>query len=200
MTSLTVITPTIGRESLRKMLSCLTPQLEPGDEVLVIGDGEQPNARKIVGEIKCPLVRYWEIPLIRNFGNPQRNEAIAEAKGSYVSFVDDDDEVSSDYVKTIKRRSAEAPGSPLMVRMKAFCGILWRDKQPSYGNMSGQMFIAPNVPARIGKWSGKYAADFDFIWSTLEKYPERERSLYWCDDIIVTQGWAGPGGAGGIER
>jgi glycosyltransferase involved in cell wall biosynthesis len=200
MTNLTIITPTIGRESLRTMLQGLLPQLTSGDEALVIGDGDQPNAKKIVQEISSSLVRYWEMPLTRNFGNPQRNEAMAQAKGDYLCFVDDDDQTLAEYVETIKRRAEESPGRPLMVKMKAFCGILWRDKQPSYGNMSGQMFIAPNVKGRLGQWSGKYAADFDFIWSTLEKYDKRERVLSWCDDIIITQGWAGPGGAGGIER
>lgn len=84
MPSVCVITPTIGRDSLRVMLSGLLPQLAPGDEVLIIGDGPQPNAQKIVDEIKSPLIRYWDIPLIRNYGNPQRNIALREAKADYI--------------------------------------------------------------------------------------------------------------------
>jgi glycosyltransferase involved in cell wall biosynthesis len=200
MTRLSIITPTIGRASLRTMLSGLLPQLESTDEVFVIGDGDQPKAREIVKELASPLIQYWEIPLIRNFGNPQRNEAIKVAKGDYLCFVDDDDRVHPNYASVIKDLAGKNPGRPLMVRMKAFCGILWRDKNPSFGNMSGQMFVPPNVPDRLGKWSGKYEADFDFIWSTLNKYPDRERSIVWGEEVIVSQGWAGPTGAGGIVK
>lgn len=168
--------------------------------MLVIGDGEQPKAREIVQEFASPLVKYWEIPLTRNFGNPQRNEAIKVAKGEYFCFVDDDDQVHANYASVIKGLAGRNPGRPLMVKMKAFCGVLWRKPTPSFGNMSGQMFIAPNVPDRIGKWSGKYEADFDFIWSTLNLYPERERAIVWGEEVIVSQGWAGPTGAGGIVK
>lgn len=199
MTRISVITPTIGRASLKRMLNGLLPQLTEEDEVLVIGDGDQPNARKIVEEVSSKLVCYWEMPLTRNYGNPQRNAAILRAKGDYICFVDDDDWVLPNYAETIKRHASANSGRPLMVKMNAFCGVLWRQPQPSYGNMSGQMFIPPNIPSRLGKWSGKYAADFDFIWGTLGKYPNRERAIVWCDEVIVSQGWAGPGGAGGIE-
>jgi hypothetical protein len=52
------------------------------------------------------------------------------------------------------------------------------------------MFITPNKPELLGKWSGKYAADYDFITSTLEKYPEG--ALMWRAELVVKQGCAGP--------
>ena len=48
--SITVIIPTIGRDSLYRTLDALAVQLEPGDEVLVVADdperGEPINFRK----------------------------------------------------------------------------------------------------------------------------------------------------------
>ena len=47
---LTVITPTIGRASLRATLDSIAPQLLDGDEHLVIGDGMQPPAAVMCAE------------------------------------------------------------------------------------------------------------------------------------------------------
>ncbi len=102
MTSISIITPTIGRNSLRPMLQRVLVQLQDGDEVLVVGDGPQANAKKIVDEFKHALVRYWESEPIHNYGNPQRNTAVEEAKGDYLLFVDDDASVRRTLVRLLQ--------------------------------------------------------------------------------------------------
>lgn len=190
MPSVCVITPTIGRDSLRTMLQGLLPQLAPGDEVLIIGDGPQPNAQKIVDEIKSPLIRYWDIPLIRNYGNPQRNIALREAKADYIMFVDDDDSVHPDGIVKVKTTAQKYPGHPLMFKMFHKTTEIWRTPTIACGNVSGQMFVAPNVKEKLGRWSGYYHADFDFITSTVALYPKD--SVVWRYEFITKQGWAGP--------
>lgn len=198
--TISIITPTIGRDSLKVMLDGLLPQIEDGDEVLIIGDGPQPNAKKIVDDLSSPRIRYWETPPIKNYGNPQRNEAIALANGDYLMFVDDDDTVDPNAISTIKNAAANNPGIPLMFKMlHAGYNILWDIPQVAYGHVSGQMFVLPNVKGKIGTWSGKYGADFDFITSTLALYPEGVGAVKFLEEIITVQGYAGPNGAGGIE-
>lgn len=196
MPSISIITPTIGRDSLRTMLNGLVPQLETGDEVLIIGDGPQPNAKKIVDEIKSSFIRYWEIPLIRNFGNPQRNLAISEAKGDYLMFVDDDDTVHDDGIRKVKKAAKKNPGLLLMFKMMHEGIELWRTPKVECGNVSGQMFVVPNVKGKIGTWSGNYHADLDFMNSTIALYPPN--SIVWRYQFITKQGFAGPHAAGGI--
>lgn len=196
MPSLAVITPTIGRASLRTMLQGLLPQLDAGDEVLVIGDGPQPNAKKIVEDLKSTFIRYWEIPLIRNYGNPQRNIALQEAKADYIMFVDDDDTVCPDGIEKVKEVASKYPGLPLMFKMVHAGSQIWREKIICCGNVSGQMFITPNINGKLGRWTGHYASDFDFISSTLNLYPEN--SVIWRYEVTTKQGLAGPHGAGGV--
>lgn len=198
--SLSVITPTIGRDSLKVMLNGLLPQLSQGDEVLIIGDGPQPNAQKIVDDLASPFTDYWETPPIRNYGNPQRNEAIAKAKGSYIMFVDDDDEVKPDAVANIKKYAARHPGVPLMFKM-LYGGrqVLWDVRKVEVGRVSGQMFVTPNVKGKVGAWSGKYTADFDFMMSTLAHYPKGAATVRFINKLITVQGLAGADGAGGRE-
>lgn len=200
MPSISIITPTIGRDSLKVMLAGLLPQLSTGDEVLIIGDGPQPNSKKIVDEINSPFVTYWESPLIRNYGNPQRNEAISRAKGDYLMFVDDDDTVESNAIDVVKTAAKDFPNVPLMFKMlHDGYKILWDKPQVAYGHVSGQMFVLPNVKGKIGTWSGKYGADFDFMMSTLALYTEGTAAVKFIEDIITIQGFAGPNGAGGRE-
>jgi glycosyltransferase involved in cell wall biosynthesis len=192
MPTLTIITPTIGRHSLATMLEALVPQLQEGDECLVLGDGAQPEAEQIVVSVPNPSVRYIEHALVRNWGNPQRNTAIGMAKGDLLVFIDDDDRPISGGMETIRRVAVLHPNRPLMFRMHhqgmllpTELGVL----KP--GNVSGQMFVAPNVISRVGRWSDRYAADFDFIESTMKHYSLED--LVWCDEITTVQGFRGPG-------
>lgn len=195
--TLTVITPTLGRESLKAMLDSLLPQLTPDDEVLVIGDGPRPRAGEICASYGNLVIKYWEIPLIMNFGNPQRNEAIRIAKCSHIHFLDDDDRSMDGAVATIKKAASLFPGRPLMFRMPYTNTVIWRNPVVQVANVSGQMFVAPNDKGRLGKWSGKYGADYDFITSTCALYPPD--SVVWRDELVAHQGLAGKAGAGGVE-
>lgn len=194
--AISIITPTIGRDSLGVMLRKLLPQLSQGDEVLIVGDGPQPNAKKIVNLLADPLVRYWEHGPIWNYGNPQRNLAIAEAKGDYLMFIDDDDQPCPGAIDAVRRAATEFPGRPFMFKMQHPGCVLWIEPVLRIGQVSGQMFVPPNVKGRIGTWSGKYEADFDFMRSTLALYPDGERSIVWREDLTVIQGFAGRGNIG----
>lgn len=191
MTSISIITPTIGRQSLRTMLQRVLPQLSDGDEVLIIGDGPQPAAKKIVDEFKHALVRYWETEPIKNYGNPQRNMAIAEAKGEYLLFVDDDDLPGPRALAVIRDVAKQFPGKPLMFKMMHCGWEIWKQPTVAQGNLSGQMFVTPNVKGKVGSWSGRYEADFDFISSTLKLYPEGHGALVWRQENICVQGYVG---------
>ena len=174
------------------MLKHLVPQLRELDEALVIGDGPQPISARISSVQQSPLVRYWEHPPVFNYGNPQRNAAIAEAKGDYLLFVDDDDDVLPGGILTLKQVAAMHPGRPLMFKMRHLRKLLWERAFIGLGNVSGQMFVTPNVKGRVGRWSDKYAADYDFIRSTLALYPKGDSAVVWREEILVVQGFVGP--------
>jgi glycosyltransferase involved in cell wall biosynthesis len=195
MSTFSIITPTIGRESLNVSLDSALPQLQEGDEILVIGDGPQPRAKEICESKKSPFITYWEVPFTRNYGNPGRNDAIAKAKGSHLFFVDDDDAVLPDAIKAMRKVADEYPNRPLLFKMHhPHVGILYRTERIVCGNLSGQMFVPPNVKERLGRWSGKYAADFDFVSSTLSLYPGGEKDVVYRYEVTVRMGCAGPTG------
>ncbi len=61
------------------------------------------------------------------------------------------------------------------------------------GSEGARLFVPPNKPERLGRWSGRYAADYDFITSTLAKYPEGQSAVVWEQAITVRQGYHGEG-------
>lgn len=186
---ISVITPTIGRPSLRVMLEGLVPQLSAGDEVWVLGDGPQPQAEQIVTSLASPLVRYVECPWTGDYGNPQRNQAIGMATGSHLMFVDDDDRVMPGAIGRIKSWIARHPDRPLMFKMQHPRLVLWQKPVFQVGNVSGQMFICPKADGKVGAWTLRYEADFDFMSDTLARYPAG--ALVWVPEITCIQGLAG---------
>lgn len=195
MTSLptiSVITPTIGRNSLRDMLAALVPQLIPGDEVLVVGDGPQPNSRRIVESFKNSQIIYSETESVRNYGNFQRQIMLAKASADRIMFIDDDDRPLPGALSTVRNSAAAHPDKILMFKMDhPAAGELWKRKSVEVENISGQMFIAPNRKDRLSKWSTRYAADFDFMRSTVDLYPEKDDAVVWLEEKTTVMGYAG---------
>ena len=75
--SILILTLDERKKYLDRLLSILKPQLVNGVEIIIESD----NRENTIGK--------------------KRNNALAKAKGRYIAFIDDDDRVSDDYVKTI---------------------------------------------------------------------------------------------------
>ncbi len=176
--SLCVITPTISRPTLARALK--SASLVPPDEWLVVGDGPQPEAARVVADLAMPGVRYLEGPETRNQGNEQRDFAMALATADYFLFLDDDDVFTPGALETVRRQLA---GAPVMFRIRHNGGIIWREQVIAPGNTGGSMFCVPNVPGRFGRWGGPraYGRDYFFMLETMRHWP----TLVWLGDIIV---------------
>lgn len=83
-----------------ELLECLKPQVTKDVEVLVIDDGS---------EIPYETQYEWVRVIRKENGgvSTARNLGINEAKGEYISFIDADDLVASDYVKQILEKIDE---------------------------------------------------------------------------------------------
>src|SRR5687767_666422 len=162
MTTISIIIPTIGRPILAHLLDETIRQLEDGDEVLVIGDGPQPEARRIAAG-RDARVRYHETEATRCWGHPQRNWAMDIASASHLVSFDDDDALVPGALDAIRAAATATPDRPLIFRMRHEAVTLWMTPRLLPGNVSTQMFVVPNVKARLGRWGSRYQGDFDFI-------------------------------------
>jgi glycosyltransferase involved in cell wall biosynthesis len=177
--SLTIIIPTAGRPTLSTTLETLAPQVEADDQILVVGDGQQPLARRLVAGLSSPPWHYLEHGPTRDTGRSQRELAIAHATGDYLCFMDDDDVFTDGALDTIRARARAHPRRLLMFRMEdRFGTMLWRVPQVAYANVSGHMLVVPNLAGKIGRWDKN---DFDFIVQTLALQGEP----VWLEEVIA---------------
>lgn len=180
---LSIVIPTIGRKGLLHVLERAKPDLGPGDEILVVGDGARPRARAMA-EGFHPQVRYLEYGPTRCWGHPQRNFAMLLATGTHLYSIDDDDEPVNGFVQILRKAADEEPSKILVFRIHHREMILPLENSLWEGNVSTQCFLVP-LSAPLGTWGFRYAGDFDFISST------RERSgleLSWRPEIIAIHG------------
>ncbi|MHC4698486.1 MAG: glycosyltransferase family A protein [Planctomycetota bacterium] len=190
--TISLITPTLGRESLSDTIESVIPQLMPRDEWLIVADGFQQGARTIVSktyskyELAGLTIRYWEKHVPGStYGNAQRNHAIGWARTDYLMFLDDDDHLLPGALNAVRREGVH--GVPLMFKMvhAARGCTLWEEPVVREANVGGAMFCVPNIPGRVAQWpetERPNVGDFQFILDTLALWPEG--SLRWCEDVI----------------
>jgi len=155
---LSVVIPTAGRDTLGRTLASLTPQLLPGDEVILVRDDTG------------------------DWGATPRNRAIPRAAGDYLLFMDDDDEYTPGGLEAVRSAAAEHPGRPLVFRMRRPNDVLPAVRELVAGQVSTQMFAVPNDPARLAAWPPVYTGDFEFIRAVCGQYPA---GPVWRDEVIA---------------
>lgn len=182
--SLSIIIPTIGRPSLLNLLRQAREQLSEVDEIIVIGDGPVGMGGLVRGV--GAQMRYLEHGPDHAWGHPQRNYAMPFARGSHLMFVDDDDRLCPEALRSIRMAIQDAPYAPLMFRMYHQRTSLWRKPLLADGNVATQMIVTPNDPGRLGTWGRRYAGDYDFILGTIALYPPG--ALVWRPELITIHG------------
>lgn len=140
MTTLAVLIASSGRSTLARTLLSLSPQLGPGDELLVDVNDDAP----------------W--------GHAARNRLMPRTRAEFLLFMDDDDAYTPEALETIRQRVATSPGALHVFRMRYGPGReLWRSHEVREGNVSTQMIAVPRELALACEWGDRYEGDFDFI-------------------------------------
>lgn len=180
--TISIIVPTIGRPSLLATIQSITAQLLPLDEVVVVSDGPSDEARKMVAAAGSQYV-YLETPdRTWDWGGTPRNIGIAKAGGRYLAFMDDDDIYLPGALDAIRRAAMENPLVPLIFRMKHCDKIIWDEPVLRPGNVSSQMLAVPNINGAVGRWTARYAGDYDFIVHTVDLH---RGAVVFCEDVIA---------------
>lgn len=166
--TLSIIVATRGRTSLKRTLRSIARQLQPGDEVFVLCDDSG------------------------DAGDTPRMKAMPRARGTHLTFIDDDDVYTPGALERLRRFARENPGRIGIFKMQHPVGTThWREGEPvlRYANVSTQTFLVPNVPGKLGRWQagrprpggGEYAGDYVFITETAELQGEP----VFVDDVTV---------------
>ena len=126
---LSVITPTVARDSLRETLASIAPQLRLGDEHIVVGDGPQFAAAAICSEF---VVSYHDGPISGSWVLHSGDYgAKARRRGDWLLFCDDDDVFTPGALDVVRRRVVvDNPTTPHVFRMERtrWNDVLWADR------------------------------------------------------------------------
>lgn len=176
---LTVVIPTLGRPSLERTLaSC-----EDADEIIVVLD----TARGCT-ELPCDLPEhalFTEGYFGVTGGHAGRVHGISLAHGTHLAFMDDDDVYVDGAIELMRQAACDLP---VIFRMDHYThGILWRDPEVRFGNVSTQMYVVPNEPEYLGTWEPHVpglpepGGDYTFMAETVAKMG----GPLWCKEITA---------------
>lgn len=173
---LTIIIPTIGRDTLPRTLD----SIPDGVEVVVVADGDDAfdKAESLVADRDVLLVRTEQTNTV---GHHQRAYGMTLATGEWLAFMDDDDVYTPDGVETILGELGEPCVHVFRMRFKDGNQVLWGEKNLVVGNVGTPMFVVPNDPARLGRWNPKRCGDFDFVNETALLHDGR---VVWHEQVI----------------
>ena len=176
---LSIVIPTLGRPSLEATLASCAD----ADEIIVVLDTSR-GATDLPCELPANAV-YAEGEFGVTGGHAGRAHGITLATGTHLAFFDDDDVYTPGAVEVMR---AAAQDRPVIFRMDHYAhGILWRDRQVRFGNVSTQMFVVPNDPARFGTWEPHVpgipepGGDYTFLQGCCERMGEP----VWREEIIA---------------
>ena len=189
--SLSVIIATLGRPSLRGTLASILGAglLLRSDEAIVVADGKETGVEKICWDFSMKAcIRLLETDASHDWGATQRRLGGVVATRSHLLYLDDDDAMAPGAPEVIRTSAKKSPGRVLLFRMRhSKHGVLWRTPQVKVNNLSTQNIVVPNEKSRLGTWGTRYAGDYDFISSTVKKFPSGEAGVVWCQEIIAEQ-------------
>jgi glycosyltransferase involved in cell wall biosynthesis len=140
---LSIVIPTLGRATLEQTLASCAE----ADEIVVVLD----TARG--GILPCdlpPNAVFTEGHFGVTGGHAGRVHGIGLATGTHLAFFDDDDAYVPGAIALMREAACDVP---VIFRMDHYAhGVLWRDREVRFGNVSTQMYVVPNDPDRIGTW------------------------------------------------
>jgi hypothetical protein len=164
-----IIIPTYQRtELLYRALQSVRNQNYDNYEVFVCSDGYSEADEKCVIGLKDERFKYHHINPVdfKNYGNIQRNEMLKLCTGDYVFYLDDDNDVASDYLSFANRNLRNDVGmmiSKVRLRHVGENVIVPYVKEIKQGFIDTLNLMVKTDVAKKYQWSMLYEADYHFI-------------------------------------
>ena len=180
MPSFSIIIPTCGRSTITATLASLSRQVQEGDEVIVVGDGDQPTAAKAFCGSGLPGWYLWTRHASNDWGSSQRNYGMERARGDYLLFIDDDDVFLPGALSAFCAVLIKQPDHIPVFRMQTPDGrLIWDKTTLTVGNVGTAIFAVPNQRQQLPSWGTRYEADFDFLEACSKLWP-----IDWHEEIV----------------
>jgi hypothetical protein len=179
--TLSIVIATIGRPTLIATLESLQ-QLGPQDEVLLLTDGDHPQAAAMLGaaRLSCSIRQIVHQPRANDWGHTLRNLYSHLAKGDRVLHIDDDDVYLDGAIDIVRAECSQYPGQLVVFRMLTAARHIPASHEIRVGNIGTNCGALPNVPEKWGRWQPYYGGDGAF-------YESCRFQVAWCDRAITVE-------------
>jgi hypothetical protein len=185
---LSVVIPTIGRDTLEQTIASLDAQPESaGLEVLVVADtfgGLTPRLEHARDLVKASRHHWLEYDAgFHMVGQPQRTFGARLASAPWVWFSQDDNIAAEDSLAAIEMVcDNERKQRPLFFRFRSPWGeLLWREPHLALGNIDADCLVFPRTIAQDVHWGLRYEGDYDAAQAA---YELAQGDVAWVDEII----------------
>jgi glycosyltransferase involved in cell wall biosynthesis len=188
--TISILIPTKGGGDLLYVLQTIsTQELIDGDEVLIIGDGPQPQVAEQVDALGPPFRYAHTSTPTGDFGHTQLNYGLELARGEYIMGTDDDDGYLPRAIESVRAALMESPGRPHLFKFWSNDRYLvWnedRGRKIEETYIGGHNLVLPNVEGKKGKFPSRYRGDFDWVKGVLSCYAETD--WVWRGEILTRQ-------------
>lgn len=182
---ITVIVPTIGRDTLHKTIQSVAPQLRESDALVVVSEGENKNVRQIVKAFSDHYQGFdwgYAYEFGQNWGHGNRNYILDNhVHTSHVWTIDDDDVATPDAIEAM-RAHMDDPWTVFKMRFEeghfASGLTIWRAPRITPGDIGTPMIFAPLGDARFGL---HYMGDLDYAYAL---QAERGEAV-WAEEVVA---------------
>lgn len=171
--SISVIIPTIGRETLPAAIW----SARTADEIILIQDHAQ---NPVVTQQHAPVTRLLNV-MGGDMGYTARNAGMQQATSSHLAFLDDDDVFLPGALDAM--RVWGSPDRPTIFRMDHPDCVIWRQPELEYGNVGTPMLLIPNIPHLLGSWEEHQdgtGGDYRFLKGCIVKMGKQPE---WVDQV-----------------
>lgn len=179
---LSIIIPAYNVEKyISNTLESLINQDDKNFEIIIVDDGSTDNTNNLIKEISLKSkVKNCELIKTVNGGvSCARNRGLYEASGKFVMFLDGDDYVSKDLIKTIKKSIEEKEpdiicwGYDVVNEDKKTIIQYFERFSPDLTDMSGIELLENMLfKKNIWIWTGSVAYNRDFLLNNSLKYTD----------------------------
>lgn len=170
MRNVTIIIPSVGRDTLAAAVESVYYQVLDTDRIIVVFDRSKISDLTVgdCARLRLDLVDDWVFvdphPAYGR-GGAQRLAGIRMAETTHIAFLDDDDVFTPDALAAI--RAHAHPYFPTVFRMDHHTlGTIWQEQKLCYGNVGMPQIVVPNDPDKMGSWepwTGTEGCDFTFF-------------------------------------
>ena len=185
---LSVVIPTVGRDTLQMTLDALAAQPEvEGVEVLVVADtfgGYTDALTRARLRVELAGYRWLEHDAgLHCVGQPQRTFGARFAHAPWVWFGQDDNVPAQDSLATIELAiDQQAHARPLFFRMRTYWGSeVWHEPKLAIGNIDADCLVFPRVIAKQVNWGLRYEGDYD---AAVQAYKVNDGDVAWIDQVV----------------